>query len=182
MRARSFTSGPLLSSSMATRPEGRWIPCSNCALSSYTSIFSFRALGLGPMALYPSDTCLFPELWGSCPSEQWEHPSPGYWSIPGNLNLFRNAQKWECLQHHRARQCQGDYQAMLSARCMHVLWWRYWVFCLLGWAEGSEELESCLNVWRGDSWFLGTISSYFPMSHPVERTELYFRSERETIY
>lgn len=56
----SLTPGPLLSSSTATRPEDGWIPGSNCALSSCTSIFPCRALGPGPMAPYPSDTHLFP--------------------------------------------------------------------------------------------------------------------------
>lgn len=38
-RAQGSTSEPLLSSSIATRPESGWIPCSNCVLSSYT-VFS----------------------------------------------------------------------------------------------------------------------------------------------
>lgn len=130
----------------------------------------------------PPTPTFSPEFWGTCPLEEWEHPSPGHWSIPGNLNLFCNAQKWECLQHHRAKQCQSDKQTLLSAGCMHVLWWRNWIFWLLGWAEGPEELENGLNVWRGESRILGTGSSYFPLSHPVEKTELWFRSEREPIY
>lgn len=129
---------------MATRPESGWISCSNCALSFYSNIFPFTALGLRLYTLLSTSL----ELQGTCPSEEREHPSPAHWSTPGNLNLFCNAQRWECLQHHRDRQCQGDYQALLSARCMHVLWWRNWIFCLLGWVEGSEELEKCLNFWE----------------------------------
>ena len=37
-RARGFPSEPLLSSSVTTRPESGWKPCSSCALSSYPNV------------------------------------------------------------------------------------------------------------------------------------------------